>query len=143
MQRNVSPVNKLSSFINHGLITCTLLGIIICSKIEIPTRVLARDKLAFSCNVGQQTILLTEAHKLLLRSKSRYTGLPTSPKLARMNSEFFINLYESLHKGGGIRAMRGYSLANFSEFLAMTPYPIFLGGNMQGQYLASLKFYYS
>ena len=30
---NVSPVNKLISFINHGLIACTLLGINICSKI--------------------------------------------------------------------------------------------------------------
>ena len=43
MQQNVNPVDKLISSINHGLIARTLLGINICSKIEIPTWILARD----------------------------------------------------------------------------------------------------
>ena len=40
---NVSAVNKLISFTNYGLFACTLLGINICSEIEIPAWILARD----------------------------------------------------------------------------------------------------
>ena len=49
---NSSPVNKLISFINHGLIACTLLGINIYSKIEIPAWFLGRDntKVSMWCN---------------------------------------------------------------------------------------------
>ena len=34
-QRNVSAVNKLISFTNHGLFACSLLGINICSEINM------------------------------------------------------------------------------------------------------------
>ena len=46
-QRNVSAVNKLISFTNYGLFACTLLGINICSEIEIPAWILARDTIGY------------------------------------------------------------------------------------------------
>ena len=58
MQRNVGPVNKLISFINHGLIASTLLGINICSKIEISAWILARDNIeAILCCASNYTLL--------------------------------------------------------------------------------------
>ena len=66
MQRNVSPVNKLSSFINHGLIACTLLGINICSKTEIPAWILAHDNNDDQFTVVRQSSIPTQSRNNLL-----------------------------------------------------------------------------